>query len=116
MKGNNLEWKEIGELDEDDNEGLIFEFLFRSQKHYCFRFQDEIHVIPSKCPHNGAFMGLSGINLKNRTITCPLHKYCFDIITGKLIQGASTCNLEKIPAKIHNGKLYLGVPIPWWKF
>ncbi|MCX8081097.1 MAG: Rieske 2Fe-2S domain-containing protein [Bacteroidia bacterium] len=116
MPDNSLEWHKILEIDDNLTEGFVTDFYFKSKKYLCFYFEGEFHVVHEKCPHNGAKLSLSGFNPMNKTITCPLHRYCFDILSGKLLSGADACHLEKLPVRIHQGKLYLGTPRPWWKF
>jgi len=67
-----------------------------------------------RCPHNGASLGRGACNEQNQ-IVCPMHRYPFDIATGKAMAGLSY-TLETYPVKIQEDGVFVGMKRSWWEF
>lgn len=48
-----------------------------------FLVDDELHAIDGHCPHRGAPLG-EGV-LRGRVLTCPWHRWTFDVTTGRCL-------------------------------
>ena len=45
------------------------------------------YSVPRYCPHRGGDLRYGYINYVKKTITCPLHRSCFSLETGRQISG-----------------------------
>lgn len=67
-----------------------------------------IFAVDSKCPHNGAAFK-NGFVEPGCIITCSLHRYQFNLETGKNISGEGFY-LEHYPLEIRGDGLFVGFP------
>lgn len=72
------------------------------------RIGDDIYAYDTKCPHNG-FSLKDVLPEKDCSITCPLHRYAFDLRTGKNLSGEGFY-LENYPIQFRNDGMYIGFP------
>jgi 3-phenylpropionate/trans-cinnamate dioxygenase ferredoxin subunit len=80
----------------------------------CFTRTDKgIYAFNEKCPHNGAKLSLGFCSPKNEII-CPLHRYSFDLDSGRATSGAGFA-LKKYPLKIQEDGVFVGIPAKWWE-
>ncbi len=70
------------------------------------------YAVQEKCPHNGASL-VNGICSKTE-ITCPVHRYRFNVIDGKAISGGSFA-LNTYPIKIQENGIFIGFKAKWWQ-
>lgn len=75
---------------------------------------DGIYAVQEKCPHNGASLAMGYCNEKDEII-CPLHRYPFNIKTGKATAGMAI-GLETYPIKIQSDGVFVGMKKKWWEF
>ena len=66
-----------------------------------------IFALSNICPHNGGSLGEG--DWSGRKITCPLHFWTFDILSGRSIKPPSYC-LETYPVEIENEWIRLELP------
>ncbi len=72
------DWIEIGRLDELD--GGRLEVRAADRDLAVFVVDGEVRVIDNLCPHRGA--PLAGGTVDDGVVTCPLHRWQFDLATG----------------------------------
>ena len=103
-----------------------FEKYFPTNKISCFEInrkkiclikrENEVFVFDEKCPHNGASLA-NGYCTDQNEVVCPLHRYHFDLNTGKGLSGVAS-SLTIYPVKIEHNKLLIGFKKSinnWWK-
>jgi len=69
---------------------------------FIYREENSIKVYDSRCPHQ--VTDIPNLALDNFKLTCPKHKWVFDIKTGKCIEKGKH-PLKEFKNKIENGKL-----------
>ena len=70
------------------------------------RYEGRVHALDGVCPH--AYALLSEGYLSGEAIECPLHAACFDIRTGKLIEGPpGTADLATYDVRVDGGEIWL---------
>ncbi|MBS1634651.1 MAG: Rieske 2Fe-2S domain-containing protein [Bacteroidetes bacterium] len=72
-----------------------------------------VYAFRDKCPHNGAALSMGFFNEKEE-IVCPLHRYPFDVKTGKATAGMALC-LDTFPLKIQDDGVFVGMKKSWWE-
>ncbi len=66
------------------------------------RVGDALHACAATCPHK--FTALSGGNLADGCLTCPLHHATFDLSTGRPMPGMEWAgNLPLYPLRVNEG-------------
>jgi len=75
-------------------------------------FQGKLQALGNRCPHAGA--DLSQGWCEGNKIICPFHRHKFDLQTGKGDAGQGNF-IPIYPLKEEDGRLYVGIPKPWWK-
>ncbi len=74
---------------------------------------DGFYAIQEKCPHNGALLS-HGFCTKDNEIVCPLHRYRFDLKSGKCTAGAGYA-LITYPVSIKANGVFIGIKAKWWE-
>ncbi|WP_156679284.1 Rieske (2Fe-2S) protein [Sphingomonas profundi] len=88
------EWTRIGR-DEDVVDGEPFAAALDDGTAVAlYRFEGAVYAIGDICPHED--VRLSEGFLDGGTIECPLHQSCFEIRTGKVIEGGPA--YEDVPS------------------
>lgn len=59
-----------------------------------FKIKGEIFILSNICPHNHAPQIYNGI-ISNKSISCPLHNWQFDLKTGKMFYNNSNIKLHE---------------------
>ena len=81
----------------------------------CFaRTTQGIFAVNDKCPHNGASLG-NGYCTAENSIVCPLHRYHFDLQTGRAKSGVGDV-VDTYPIEIREDGVYIGFKEIEWKF
>jgi nitrite reductase/ring-hydroxylating ferredoxin subunit len=75
--------------------------------------KDGVFAVADKCPHNGASLS-QGHCTEDNLIVCPLHRYPFDLKTGKATAGMAI-SVKTYPIRIENDGVYLGIKAKWWE-
>ena len=70
------------------------------------RVAGEVYAFQEFCTHR--FGPLSEGKLQDHQVECPWHRSCFDIRTGKVVEGPAKVNLKTYSATIRNGKIFIG--------
>jgi nitrite reductase/ring-hydroxylating ferredoxin subunit len=73
-----------------------------------------VYAFLDRCPHNGAKLSMGMCSPKNEII-CPIHRYAFDLESGRATSGGAFA-LKKYPIKIQNDGVYVGIKAGWWEF
>jgi 3-phenylpropionate/trans-cinnamate dioxygenase ferredoxin subunit len=76
--------------------------------------QQGFFAVNDKCPHNGASLG-NGYCTKDNSIVCPLHRYHFDLKTGRAKSGLGDV-VETYPLEIRPDGVYIGFRHLVWKW
>lgn len=76
------------------------------------RHQSELHVLENNCPHAGGI--LSGGWCKNGNIVCPLHRYEYNLETGKGLAGQNDY-IDTYPIEQREDGFYVGLKEGFWK-
>jgi nitrite reductase/ring-hydroxylating ferredoxin subunit len=110
-------WFKIFEKEEAIEDYLLpntfMVFQFKGEKICVTRTSEGLHAVQDKCPHNGASLS-KGFCTKKNEIVCPLHRYSFDLKTGKATSGGAFA-LTTYPIEIKNDGVYVGVKSKWWE-
>lgn len=77
------------------------------------RTESGVFAVQDKCPHNGASLS-RGMCSKQNEIVCPLHRYSFDLKSGKATSGGAFA-LKTYPIEFKNDGVYLGIKAKWWE-
>jgi nitrite reductase/ring-hydroxylating ferredoxin subunit len=70
------------------------------------------HALEEKCPHAGARFGAGGW-CEAGMMVCPVHRYKYDLKTGRGLQGDY---VETYPTEVRKDGVYVGIPtkVKWW--
>lgn len=69
-------------------------------------YEDEVYAVSSTCPHAGG--ELSGGWCKNGKLICPLHRYAYDIKTGKGDPGQNDY-IDTYAVEVRGDDIYVGM-------
>jgi nitrite reductase/ring-hydroxylating ferredoxin subunit len=76
-------------------------------------YENEIFALSAKCPHAGG--DLTQGWCKEGKLICPLHRYSFDLRTGKGSEGQNDY-IDSYPVEIKDDSVYIGIESFWEKF
>ena len=68
--------------------------------------QDEVFALRDQCPHKGGPLS-QGI-VHGRSVTCPLHNWKIDLVSGEAIAPDSGCTAA-FATKVENGEVLLAL-------
>lgn len=88
-------------------------FELRGEKICVTRNREGFFAVQDKCPHNGASLSRGFCNEKNE-IVCPLHRYSFNLKTGKATSGGAYA-LKTYPISIKEDGVFVGIKAKWWE-
>ncbi|MCC6370872.1 MAG: Rieske 2Fe-2S domain-containing protein [Bacteroidia bacterium] len=88
-------------------------FELRGEKICVTRSDKGYYAVQDRCPHNGASLS-KGFCSKNNEIVCPLHRYSFDLQTGKATSGGAYA-LKTYPIEIKRDGVFVGIKAKWWE-
>jgi nitrite reductase/ring-hydroxylating ferredoxin subunit len=77
------------------------------------RTEKGVYAFQEKCPHNGASLA-HGFCTKNNEIVCPLHRYSFDLESGRATSGGAYA-IKKYPVDTREDGVFLGIKAKWWE-
>jgi nitrite reductase/ring-hydroxylating ferredoxin subunit len=110
-------WHKVFEKEENENDylqvGVIIQIYFKGEKICITRTEQGLFAFGDKCPHNGASLSM-GMCTKNNEIVCPLHRYSFDLKSGKATSGGAFA-LRTFPLEFRKDGVYVGVKASWWE-
>jgi naphthalene 1,2-dioxygenase system ferredoxin subunit len=103
--GSLLEWVEAARVEDiPEDDGFCAEVGGR--RIALFRAEGEIYALDNSCPHTGDGQLSLGF-LDGCVIECPLHQACFDIRTGKVLEGPATQDVRSYPVRVEAGAVLL---------
>ncbi|MCW3102900.1 MAG: hypothetical protein JWO09_1340 [Bacteroidetes bacterium] len=70
-------------------------------------------AVNDKCPHNGASLG-NGYCTAEGSVVCPLHRYHFDLKTGRAKSGLGDV-VETYPVEVREAGVFIGFKETVWK-
>lgn len=73
-------------------------------------YNDELSAVSARCPHAGG--DLSHGWCKDGKIVCPLHRYQYDLKTGKGDPGQNDY-IDSYPVEIRDDGVYVGITSFW---
>jgi 3-phenylpropionate/trans-cinnamate dioxygenase ferredoxin subunit len=80
-------------------------------KRFCMaRNQEGYFALQDICPHAGGRFGNGG-TCDDMVLVCPIHRYRFDLKTGKGLQGDY---LDTYPVEVRDDGVYVGLKKKWW--
>jgi nitrite reductase (NADH) small subunit/3-phenylpropionate/trans-cinnamate dioxygenase ferredoxin subunit len=75
-------------------------------------FDNQVFALSARCPHAGG--DLSSGWCKNRKLFCPVHRYSYNLDTGKGSEGQNDY-IESYPVEIRDNSIYVGISSFWEK-
>lgn len=87
----------------------------RDERLILCRIGDEVYALDGICPHAGAGLAGGWCSTQHDRVVCPLHRYEFDLETGKECTGKAY-GIQSHPTKIEKGKVYIGFKRKRWIF
>jgi len=98
-------WVEAArEAEVPEDEGFFVEV--EGQRIALFRAEGQIWAIDDTCPHTGDGQLSQGF-LEGAVIECPLHQACFDVRTGKMLEGPATSDVRSYPVQVEAGAVLI---------
>lgn len=83
------------------------------KKKICLAHTSEgFFAMNDKCPHNGASLG-SGYCTPEGAVVCPVHRYSFDVKTGRAKSGLGDC-AETYPIEVREDGVFIGFRETVW--
>ncbi len=84
-----------------------------ARKKICLAHTSEgFFAVNDKCPHNGASLG-NGRCTSENSIVCPVHRYHFDLKTGRSKSGLGSY-VEPYPIEIRPEGIFIGFEETQW--
>jgi len=68
-------------------------------------------AVEDKCPHAGARLGMGGY-CENGLLVCPVHRYKYDVQTGKGKQGDF---INTYKTEMRSDGVYIALEKKWWQ-
>jgi len=75
-------------------------------------YDNQVFALSAKCPHAGG--DLTQGWCKDGKLICPIHRYSFDLKTGKGSEGQNDY-IDSYPIEIRDGLVYIGITSLWEK-
>ncbi len=109
-------WHKLFESVTDANmqvpEGRVFTILVNNKKICVAHTPEGFFAIQDKCPHNGASLG-NGFCTAQGSIVCPVHRYSFDLKTGRATSGGGDA-ARTYPLETRDDGIYIGFEKTVW--
>jgi nitrite reductase/ring-hydroxylating ferredoxin subunit len=104
-------WHKIFEsqLDAEEHIGLLqTDTVTAAGKKICIAHTSSgFFAVSDRCPHNGFSLG-KGWCTENNTVVCPLHRYSFDLKTGRAKTGLADY-VNTYPLEFRPDGMYVGI-------
>ncbi|TZF81856.1 Rieske (2Fe-2S) protein [Pedobacter sp. BS3] len=108
-----MHWVRILSKHESEESGDFVRMVkIDGQKICLVRNDGRFYALQNTCPHAGGI--LSGGWCKNGHIVCPIHRYEYDLETGKGAPGQYDY-ADVYPLELRDDGLYIGMKESWWK-
>ena len=76
-------------------------------------YDNQVFALSAKCPHAGG--DLTQGWCKEGKLICPIHRYSYDLNTGKGSEGQNDY-IDNYPVEIKDDSVYIGISSFWEKF
>lgn len=107
-----LYWTKV--LSAEEMEGTFIRKVKAGNTNVCVvGFEGEIHAVSAKCPHAGA--ELADGRCEQGKIICPVHRFQYDLETGKGAPGQGDY-IDVFPVEIRKDGVYVKVKKKWSLF
>lgn len=93
--------------------GTFIVYRLRGETICVTRTNKGVFAVQDKCPHNGASLS-KGVCSPQNEIICPLHRYSFDLESGKATSGGAFA-LKTYPIEKKPDGVYVGIKAAWWE-
>ncbi len=105
---NNLNWLKVDiDLPEGD---FVKQILVGGKKLCLVKHQKELFVVQNHCPHAGGV--LSGGWCKDGYLVCPVHRWQYNLHTGRGAEGQGDY-IEMYPVEMRSDGIYVGFEKSW---
>ncbi|MAC95874.1 MAG: hypothetical protein CMC96_10260 [Flavobacteriales bacterium] len=112
MSKNEFRWYVVFNSEREQNEyikeGRLSKVLVEEKWVCIAKSSGEIYAFDELCPHQN--YPLVHGHCENGKVECPLHKYKFDLKSGR----GHGLSLQTYPLKKENGRLYIGFKKGFW--
>ena len=88
----------------DIEEGTAIAVTIGERTIALFNIGGEYYAINDMCPHRGG--SLSRGKVEGTTVTCPMHKWTFDVRTGRLPMGGG---VRGYPVRVEEGEIFVEI-------
>ncbi len=105
-----MKWVKIAISTPD--EGIVKQIDVNGKKLCLIKNQNEIYIIQNTCPHAGGI--LSGGWCKEGNIVCPVHRWEYNLKTGRGAEGQGDY-ITVYPNEVREDGIYVGFKESLWK-
>lgn len=105
-------WVKVLSKQELNSEDFVKMVLANNQKICLIKNDEQFYAIQNTCPHAGGI--LSGGWCKHGHIVCPIHRYEYNLITGRGAAGQGDY-IDIYPTELREDGLYVGFKQSWIK-
>lgn len=88
-------------------------FLLKGERICVSQSSSGFYAVQDKCPHNGASLS-TGFCTDSNEIVCPIHRYKFDLKSGRATAGGSFA-LKTYPIEVKETGVFIGIKAKWWE-
>ena len=90
-----------GDIGEDEAQQVVI-----GSKEICIvNLKGEFFALDDVCSH--AYASLADGYIEGDNVECPLHGACFDIRTGKVVEGPAKVDLKSYSTMVQGGKIFV---------
>ena len=90
---------------------FVQQIKLKHKKLCLIRHQSRLFVVQHSCPHAGGMLG--GGWCKEGKIVCPIHRYAYDLDTGRGAKGQGDY-INIYATELREDGLYVGFEESWW--
>ncbi len=103
-----LKWHKI--VDEVPESDFVKQIIVDNKKLCMVRNNGELYIVENTCPHAGGI--LSGGWCKDGHLVCPIHRWEYNLKTGRGASGQGDY-IDVYPLEMRPDGLYIGLKISW---
>jgi nitrite reductase/ring-hydroxylating ferredoxin subunit len=102
MLGAEVEWHDLIDWEDVKDGDITYVEDCDGRSVFVYRFGDECSVYDSRCPHQ--VTNIPHLALSEMRLTCPKHKWVFDVSTGECVEKGSR-PLRQFDSRVTEGRL-----------
>jgi len=103
-----MKWYKIPDI--DITQPFIKKIKAGSKSICVVGYEGDIFALSARCPHAGGDLSLGWC--KNQKLICPVHRYSYNLHTGKGSEGQNDF-IYTFPVKIQSDGIYIGISSFW---